>query len=60
MESIKEILMTRDGLHAHEADALIEEAQDDLNMRIDNGEMYFDICMEWFGLKEDYLDEILS
>lgn len=60
MKSIKDALMTRDGMPANEADALIEEARDDLNTRIDNGEMYFDICMEWFGLEEDYLDEILD
>ena len=59
METIKEILMTRDNLNAHEADSLIEEARTDLHQRLIEGEMPFDICEEYFGLEPDYLMELL-
>ena len=56
---IREILMRRDGLSAEEADDLIEEAKSDLNYRLANGEMPYDICEEHFGLEPDYIMELL-
>ena len=57
--SIKEILMRRDGMTAEEADELIMEAQEELLNRLDDGEMPYDICQEYFGLEPDYLTELI-
>ncbi len=59
METIKQVLIRRDGMDEHEAEALIEEAKQDLLARLEEGEMPFDICQEWFGLEEDYVIELL-
>jgi len=56
---IREILIKRDGLTEMEADDLIEEARDDLMDRLEDGELPFDICGEWFGLEEDYIDDLI-
>ena len=59
-ESIKSILMRRDGIPSAEADQLIREAKDDLMERIEEGDFSAeDICMEYFGLEPDYLDELM-
>lgn len=58
MESIKEVLMRRDGMTAHEADELIRDAKADLRQRLEAGEMPDDICEEWFGLEPDYIMEL--
>lgn len=57
--SIKEVLMQRDELTAEEADELIAEAKEDLENRLDAGEMPFDICADWFGLEEDYIYDLI-
>jgi hypothetical protein len=61
MESIKEILMTRDDMTAEEADDLIAQAQDDFNAgyHVDRGELAAaeNICSVWFNLEPDYLIE---
>jgi len=57
---IKEVLMTRDGMSAEEADDLINQAKEDMLDRLDAGEMPLDICEEWFGLEPDYLDELYN
>ena len=59
MQTIKQVLMTRDGMSAKEADAEIESARKDLFKRLEDGEMPFDICGDWFGLEPDYLDELM-
>ena len=59
MQSIKEILMERDGLTGEEALELIEEAREDLLTRLTHGEFPFNICEEYFGLELDYLDELM-
>lgn len=61
METIKEILMRRDNMTWEEADALIEEAKDELNRRLDGEEteLPYDICEEFFGLEPYYLDQLL-
>ena len=59
METIKQVLMRRDGMSAEEADELIQEAKDDLDEQLRHGEYPFDICQEYFGLEPDYLDELL-
>ena len=59
MKSIKEILMKRDKMSAKDADNLIDEAVEDLYARLAEGEMPDDICMEWFGLEPDYIDQLI-
>jgi len=59
IESIKVVLMRRDGLSSEDADDLISKAKEDLTERLSNGEMPYDICEEWFGLEPDYLDELV-
>ena len=58
-ESIKEILMRRDGMSQIEAEELITHAKRDLDVRLAEGEMPDDICNEWFGLEPDYIFELL-
>jgi len=60
MKSIKQILIERDGLTAEEAEEQIELARVELNNRLGEGAMPFDICEEFFGLEPDYLDELIS
>ena len=59
IESIKAVLMRRDGMTEQEAEDLISEARADLEERIAEGEMPYDICQEYFGLEPDYLDELM-
>jgi hypothetical protein len=59
-ETIKEVLMRRDGMSEAEADDLILEAKEDLLQRIeDNDPSAEDVCQDWFGLEPDYLIELL-
>jgi len=60
MQTIKEILMKRDGMTAQAADALIQDAKDDLNGRLAEGEMPHEICQEWFGLEPDFIMELID
>jgi hypothetical protein len=62
METIKQVLMHRDGMTASEADELITEAHEDFNERMMNGDFSIldDFCSEWFGLEPDFLSEFLS
>jgi len=59
MESIKEILMRRDGMTEKEALDCIAEAREDLHNRLAEGEMPDDICQEHFGLEPDYIMELM-
>ena len=59
MESIKQVLMKRDGITSEEAEDLIDLAKDDLNNRLNEGEYPEDICADWFGLEPDYLMELI-
>ena len=59
METIKEVLMKRDGITENEADDLIADAVAELNYRLANNEDAFDICQEYFGIEPDYLIELL-
>jgi hypothetical protein len=60
METIKEVLMERDGMSECEALDLIHEAQDDFNYCIESGNLDSaeQICSDWFGLEPDYLIEL--
>jgi hypothetical protein len=59
MESIKEILITRDGMDPTDADDLIAQAQAEFDEHINNNELDLaeNICQEWFGLEPDYVIE---
>ena len=61
MRSIKEILMSRDGMSEQEAIELINEAKKQFNTYIKDGDLAYaeGICGEYFGLEPDYLDEIM-
>jgi len=59
MNTIKEVLMTRDGMNEKEAQDLIDDCIEDMNQRLSDGEMPFDICEEYFGLEPDYLMELM-
>lgn len=58
--SIKSVLMERDGISANEAECLIDEARAEMFDRIDDGEMPFDICEDFFGLDPDYIEELIG
>ena len=59
--TIREILMSRDGMTGNEADNLINEAREQMQIYIDEGDLYCaeNICEEFFGLEPDYLFELI-
>lgn len=61
MESIKEVLMRRDGMSSEAADELIEIAKEELQERMADGDFSAaeDICFEFFNLEPDYIFELL-
>jgi predicted RNase H-like HicB family nuclease len=59
VDSLINVLMERDGLSKEEAEQQIEEAREILFERLDEGEMPFDICEEFFGLEPDYLMDLI-
>lgn len=59
MESIKSILMKRDGLTESEAENRVEEAREEFFRMLSDGEDPSDICEDFFGLEPDYLEEFL-
>jgi len=52
--------MRRDNMPSEDADHLINQAREDMNDRLAEGEMPDDICNEWFGLEPDYIFELLD
>ena len=60
-ETIKEILMARDNMTEQEADALIEQAKEELQTLLAEGntEAAYEICSDMFGLEPDYLMELI-
>ena len=62
MDTIKQVLMTRDNMTAHDAETLISEAKAELELLIAQGS-YIEaenICQDYFGLEPDYLMELLD
>jgi len=61
MDTIKQVLMRRDGFDSDEADQLIEEAREALAEYLEAGDLELaeDICAEYFGLEPDFLMELL-
>ena len=60
METIKEVLIRRDGMTPEEADDMLKDAHEDFDQRIEDGELPYDFCEEWFGLEPDYLVEFMD
>ena len=60
-ESLKEVLIRRDNLSSQEADNWISDAQNELMELMEEGNMIDaeNICMDFFGLEEDYLMDLL-
>lgn len=60
-ETIKAVLMNRDGISETEADELISEATDTLEAYLDDGDFIGaeDVCADYFGLELDYVDELM-
>lgn len=58
MEKIQDILVRRDGISHEEADSRVTQAKEDMNRKLGEGEMPFDICEEHFGLEPDYIDQL--
>jgi len=61
MRNIKQVLMDRDGMSENDADNLIDEAIEQLNCYLSDGDISSaeDICAEYFGLEPDYLFELM-
>ena len=61
-ETIKEVLMRRDGMSSNSADVLIFEAKEEFQACLDDGDMESaeNICAEYFGLEPDYLLDLLE
>ena len=61
MQSLKQVLMSRDNLTSEEADEQIAEAKAQLQEYLDAGDQAsaLDICEELFGLEPDYLDDLM-
>jgi len=57
---VKAILMERDGLTESQAEQKITDCLEEMESRLAEGEMPFDIVQEHFGLEPDYLDELLE
>ena len=61
METIKEVLIRRDGMTEEEAEALIGEAREVMLGYLEDGDMEaaYEICEEYFGLEPDYLMDLM-
>lgn len=62
VDSIKEVLMRRDGMSAEEADDRIKEAKKVLQGYLENDDFdgAFYVCEEMFGLEPDYVHELID
>ena len=61
-ESIKQVLISRDGMSPSDADDLISDAQDDLYALLQQGGTVEDAYLlieNFFGLEPDYLDDLI-
>jgi|TARA_R110002020_G_scaffold246802_1_gene460664 hypothetical protein len=60
-DSIKSVLMKRDGLTAEDAIDRIAEAREQFNLYLEAGDLEGaeQICADYFGLEPDYVMEFL-
>lgn len=56
MESLREVLMRRDGLSGNEADEMIEYAKS----RVEDGEDPEEVLYDEFGLEPDYIFDLID
>jgi len=59
LDSIKYVLMSRDGMSANEADSTISAAYEELQLRLETGINPDSICADWFGLEDDYIFDLI-
>ena len=61
METIKDILITRDDMTTKDADKLILAAKKQLTTYLSDGDLDLaeNICQEFFNLEPDYIYELL-
>ena len=61
METLKQVLMRRDGLTSQEANEAIQEAHEALRSYLEDGDMEAaeNVCEEFFGLEPDYIMDVL-
>jgi len=61
-KDIKTVLMERDNMTHEEAEEIINEAMDDFSERLLHGDISsaYDICMDYFGLEPDYLEDMIE
>lgn len=61
MKTIKEVLMTRDGMTAEEADEAIQICKAEFEERVREGDMKADdVLMEHFDLEPDYIFDLFD
>ena len=62
-ESIKEVLIRRDGMDPSDAEDLINEAREELLSFMDEGNFSYEdaaqVVEDYFGLEPDYLDDLI-
>lgn len=56
-ESLKDILMRRDGMTETDAQEMIEEAR---RAVLEEGEDPEEVLQDWFGLEPDYIMDLLG
>ena len=61
-KDIKTVLMERDHMTHEEAEDLIAEAMEDFAERLLHGDISSasDICLDYFGLEPDYLEDMIE
>ena len=59
MDDLTKTLMERDDLTREEAEEQISDCREELYQRLEEGEMPYDICEEYFGLEPDYLMDLI-
>jgi len=61
-ETLKQVLMRRDGLSSEAAEDLIQSAREELYDLLAVGETVddSDFMMEWFGLEGDFIEDVLN
>ena len=62
MDTIKNVIMKRDGLSSEDADLLIDEAKSAFDTYLTSGDTIsaYNICEEYFGLEPDYIFEFID
>ena len=62
MNLIKKVLIERDGVSPEDAEAMIQQAREELDELLMQGDIEIarNVCEYWFGLELDYLDDLLQ